>query len=99
MRGSGIDVTHTSSPRTDVVGRAWRPMRWLALAATITVWSLVAAGPARAEFGIKTWEAGTCKTDTPECLYSSPSIQFYTQAAGHPPFGITAFEVNTTGLG
>ena len=52
-----------------------------------------------AEFGIKSWEAGTCNSDTPaeECLYTSPESKFYTQAAGHPPLGITAFEVNTTG--
>jgi hypothetical protein len=54
-----------------------------------------AAPAAQAEFGIKTWEAGTCKLDTPECIYTSPASQFYTQAAGHPPLGITAFEVNT----
>src|SRR3982074_1129266 len=61
----------------------------------------LSASAARAEFGIQTWEAGTCNSDTPpaeECLYSSPPSQFYTQAAGHPPLGITAFEVNTTGV-
>jgi hypothetical protein len=54
---------------------------------------------ARAEFGIKTFEAGTCKSDAPECSYSSPESQFFTQAAGHPNFGITGFEVNTEGSG
>ncbi|TMK25806.1 MAG: hypothetical protein E6G62_04110 [Actinobacteria bacterium] len=61
----------------------------------------LSASAAQAEFGIKTWEAGTCNSDTPpaeECLYTSPESQFYTQAAGHPPLGITAFEVNTTGI-
>ncbi|HEV2924111.1 MAG TPA: hypothetical protein VGW98_08765 [Solirubrobacteraceae bacterium] len=53
------------------------------------------APTAQAEFGIKTWEAGTCKSDLPECLYTAAESQFYTQAAGHPPLGITAFEVNT----
>lgn len=52
-----------------------------------------------AEFGIKKFEAGTCLTDSPECSYSSPESQFYTQAAGHPPLGLTGFEVNTTSLG
>jgi hypothetical protein len=64
--------------------------------------SFTAAGlapAAQAGFGIKTWEAGTCKVDVPECLYTSPESQFYHQAAGHPPLGITAFEVNTSGLG
>jgi hypothetical protein len=61
----------------------------------------LSASAARAEFGIKTWEAGTCNSDTPpaeECLYTSPESRFYTQAAGHPPLGITAFEVNTGGV-
>ncbi len=54
---------------------------------------------AQAGFGIKTFEAGTCKTDTPECTYSAPESQFFTQAAGHPPLGITGFEVNTAPSG
>ena len=45
------------------------------------------------------WEAGTCKSDTVpgKCTYSSPESQFFTQAAGHPPTGLTDFAVNTTG--
>jgi hypothetical protein len=44
------------------------------------------------------WEAGTCAKDgtpTPalECTYTSPLSSFYTQAAGHPNFGITDFSV------
>jgi hypothetical protein len=67
---------------------------WLVGAAAAAVMALCAP-VAQAEFGVKTFEAGTCKTDTPECSYSSPESQFYTQAAGHPPLGITGFEVNT----
>lgn len=59
----------------------------------------LSAPVAQAEFGVKTFEAGTCKTDAPECTYTSPEAQFYTQAAGHPPLGITGFEVNTTPAG
>jgi hypothetical protein len=66
----------------------------------VTLALMAASVPvAQAGFGIASWEAGTCKTDVPECLYTSPEPQFYTQAAGHPPLGITAFEVNTEGLG
>jgi hypothetical protein len=54
-----------------------------------------AAPSAQAEFGVAKFEAGTCKTDLPECSYTAPESQFYTQAAGHPPLGITGFEVNT----
>jgi hypothetical protein len=50
--------------------------------------------------GIANWEAGTCSTDaTPvtECTYSSPQSSFYTQAAGHPNFGMTDFSVGVQG--
>src|SRR5215218_10761869 len=38
------------------------------------------------------WQAGTCKTDLPECTPETES-QFYTQAAGHPNVGLTQFIV------
>lgn len=47
-------------------------------------------------FEITKWEAGTCTT--PGCTASKPS-EFYTQAAGHPPFGITDFRLKTEGSG
>ncbi len=34
----------------------------------------------------------------PECTYASPKAQFFTQAAGHPPVGLTDFVFNTGGL-
>ncbi|MGN6371585.1 MAG: hypothetical protein ACTHM1_01125 [Solirubrobacteraceae bacterium] len=73
-----------------VTARIW----WIAPVVWLTV---VLAAPAAhaAEFGVKTFEAGTCNTDTPECSYESPESQFYTQAAGHPPLGLTGFELNT----
>jgi hypothetical protein len=76
-------------------------VRMALVALAISAGAAVATPAAQAEFGIKTWEAGTCNSDTPpakECLYTSPESQFYTQAAGHPPLGITAFEVNTGGI-
>jgi hypothetical protein len=71
--------------------------------ATALVGLLVAAfgvGSAAAAFGVKpgSWEAGTCKSDLPQCTYGSPSSQFYTQAAGHPNVGLTSFAFNTNGL-
>lgn len=71
-------------------GVAWLPVVLLALSFS----SSAAAG----EFGVAKFEAGTCKTDTPpveECSYEAPESQFFTQAAGHPPLGITGFEVTT----
>ncbi len=39
------------------------------------------------------WQAGVCNTDVPECSPQSPSAQFSTQAAAHPPVGFTQFIV------
>lgn len=54
------------------------------------------APAARAGFGARSFEAGTCRNDT--CTYASVkgnSGEAYTQAAGHPPWGITTFELNS----
>lgn len=69
-------------------------IRALLLAVTCSITVFVASASA-GTFGIAKWEAGTCQTDTPECEYVSPESQFYTQATGHPPIGLTGFEVNT----
>ncbi len=52
-----------------------------------------------ASFGVteEHFEAGTCVTSA--CTYSSPHELFYTQAAGHPPVGITSFELNSESKG
>jgi hypothetical protein len=70
--------------------------------ATALVGLLVAAFAASSAsaIGIANWEAGTCSTDatpTVECNYSSPQSSFYTQAAGHPNFGMTDFSVGVQG--
>jgi len=66
--------------------------------------ALIAAGvcacmpaAASASLSISKWEAGTCKESS--CEDSGPHSEFYTQAAGHPNFGITdfAFAVNQQG--
>lgn len=49
-------------------------------------------GTANAEFGIAEFEAGTCDVNT--CTYDDPS-DYYTQAGGHPPFGVIDFTFNT----
>jgi hypothetical protein len=56
----------------------------------------VAAPAAQASFGVteSNFEAGTCNGATPSCTYSSPKNVFFTQAGGHPSWGITAFELN-----
>src|SRR6476659_7487838 len=42
------------------------------------------------------WQAGTCVVEP--CSPSTPG-SFYTQAAGHPPFGFTQFIVKHTTVG
>jgi hypothetical protein len=66
----------------------------VALSALMLLVALVPSS-ASAAFGIAKWEAGTCASDLPECTYSSPGAQFFTQAAGHPAAGLTDFTVNT----
>jgi hypothetical protein len=52
-----------------------------------------------AGFGVteSNFEASTCTESS--CTYKSPKSVFYTQAAGHPQWGITRFELNHTGSG
>ncbi len=61
----------------------------LLLATAALIAGLLAAASADAAgFGVSRWEAGTCTNQ--ECTDETPSL-FYTQAAGHPSFGITDF--------
>ncbi|MEA2215022.1 MAG: hypothetical protein QOK19_583 [Solirubrobacteraceae bacterium] len=55
------------------------------------------AAPAARGLSVKegSWEAGTCIVKS--CTYGGPTGNFFTQAAGHPPWGITTFEVNAPG--
>lgn len=68
----------------------------IAAAGVLLVLACGAPG-ALADFGIARWEALTCKVDaTPADPCTAEDVSdFYTQAAGHPNFGITAFELNT----
>jgi hypothetical protein len=84
------------------------PLGLLTLTAAFFVLAFGASG-AQAEFGIAKWESLTCKTDESQvglgnwatngdpCLETDEAERFYTQAAGHPDFGITAFLMNQTG--
>src|SRR3954453_19428213 len=67
----------------------------IALSAAVMV--VITPAAARAAFAPSVFEAGTCNEK--DCEYSSPHSFFYTQAAGHPPWGITSFEMKTTGSG
>jgi hypothetical protein len=50
------------------------------------------AGSASA-FGITSWEAGTCAVGTCAPENATPASNLYSQAAGHPNFGVTDFSV------
>ena len=80
----------------------WGTLATLWLLAMICL-LFVATPYARAAFGVEEskFEAGTCFESTPTCVYSSAPSLFYTQAGGHPPLGITTFEMNhrPSGLG
>ncbi len=69
----------------------------VAVLASATV--AISAPVAQAAFGVEEhdFEAGTCMTSS--CTYASVEgnhSEAYTQAAGHPPVGITGFEFNHT---
>jgi hypothetical protein len=73
-----------------------------ALAGVCLSASVLASVAQGAGFGIAKWEAGTCNgnmAQVKECEYTSPHSAFYTQAAGHPPWGLTGFELAHEGTG
>lgn len=94
---------------TAVRTRAARPRRHrrrvlrlglLALLTSLTI--LPAAAHAAGSLGLAEWEAGTCsgnEVQVKECKYSSPHTAFYTQAAGHPPWGLTGFKLTESSSG
>jgi hypothetical protein len=62
----------------------------------------LAAPAAQAGFGVAKFEAGTCNGNMAQvkaCEYTSPHSAFFTQAAGHPSWGLTGFELAHTGSG
>jgi len=69
---------------------ARRRLALLLLAAALAV--VMAPSVARAELSVSKWEAGSCRESS--CTDAGPLSAFYTQAAGHPEFGITDFEFN-----
>lgn len=53
---------------------------------------------ASASFGVTKWEAGTCKENSEALPCNAETTgKYYTQAAGHPNYGITDFRFKTTG--
>lgn len=75
--------------------RAARRLAMVGLAALL-VGAVRLAGPAAGAqaFAVSKWEAGTCVESG--CTDAGSHSAFYTQAAGHPNFGITDFEFSYT---
>jgi hypothetical protein len=71
-----------------------------ALVSAALVAAVLAPAAWAAGFGVEKFEAGTCngnETEVKSCEYISPPSAFYTQAAGHPPWGLTGVELAHTG--
>ncbi|HSZ70606.1 MAG TPA: hypothetical protein VK756_09610 [Solirubrobacteraceae bacterium] len=78
-------------PRRGLISLA----RTMLLAALLAgSWLTLVAPGARAALSVEKWEAGTCKVSSCGITSEDPS-EFYTQAAGHPNFGITNFAFKT----
>src|SRR5437588_6311959 len=79
--------------------RVRMPLVGLVTASIVTLAAAFApAAQATGTLGVKVWEAGTCATEKPTCTYASVEAKHsdaYTQAAGHPSWGITTFELNS----
>jgi hypothetical protein len=83
-------------------------MTLLCLLAAATI---APAAHAAGSIGLAEWEAGTCNgseneataetevTKKSKCSYApeDPAADFYTQSAGHPPWGLTGFKLTQSG--
>lgn len=75
----------------------------LSAALLVGIWA--SAAHAAVTLGLEEWEAGTCNGSEAEvavkanCSYASNPSKFYTQAAGHPPWGLTGFKLAETSPG
>ena len=76
-----------------------RRLGFVALLASLLILP-AATAHAAGSLGVAKWEAGTCngnETEVKNCKYASAPTAFYTQAAGHPPWGLTGFELANSG--
>jgi hypothetical protein len=68
------------------------------IAALVCAFVALSAPAVSGAFGVTKWEAGTCteNSEAAPCNAETTS-RYYTQAAGHPNYGITDFRFKTTG--
>jgi len=77
--------------------RLWSPtgrVRTWFLAMFVSVLGAASLPAATQAFAVSKWEAGTCAQSS--CTDAGPASAFYTQASGHPDFGITDFRFAAT---
>lgn len=94
VRRTCLSALRARGPRADTPRRVRRGMG--AMLPVIAIAGLCLAAGASA-FSVAKWEAGTCAESS--CTDAGPSSAFYTQAAGHPNYGITDFEFAYTSEG
>ena len=70
-------------------------VRYSLLALVVSAILAVSAPAAQAAFGVESFFADNCKIST--CNAATPASERFTQAAGHPNFGITDFKLNEKG--
>jgi hypothetical protein len=77
-------------------------VRFSLLALLVGATVAISAPAAQAAFGVERFFAASCKVNTCKTVPPAEELEKaekegYTQAAGHPNFGITDFKINTTG--
>src|SRR6201994_193354 len=91
----------TSRPHVRTAFAARIPVKALAVAALLTTLLILpVTAQAAGSLGVSVWEAGTCtgsEASVPtECKYSNPNA-FTTRGGAPPPWGLTGFELSTSG--
>jgi hypothetical protein len=75
----------------------------LSTAFLVGIWASAAHAAGTLGLAEEKWEAGTCKGSEAEvavkanCSYAGDPSKFYTQAAGHPNWGLTGFKLTQSG--
>ncbi len=80
--------------------KTYRRCVLLTLLCLLGAGALSTAAHAAGSLSLAEWEAGTCngsEAEVKNCRYSSAHSAFFTQSAGHPPWGLTGFKLTQSG--
>ncbi len=80
----------------DMLRRIWLAGAVAGMAASAIAIAPGSAAAAEPSFGVAKFLAGTCTVEG--CNEESALSELFTQAAGHPDFGVTDFTLNTTAI-